>query len=66
MHDGTRVLGFNVMGLRWRHEVCERWLEEQRPLEYVLEHLSEANFDPEFFRRFESEATATFRRELVS
>lgn len=50
-----KIMGFNLMGIRFRHEVCERWLREERPLEYVLEHLGEANFDPEFFRSYTHE-----------
>ncbi len=49
------VLGFNVLGIRYRHEVCERWLKEERTIDYVLEHLKEVNFDPEFYRRHEKE-----------
>lgn len=53
---GSRELvGINVFGIRLRQQVCERWIREKRSLEYVLEHLREANFDPEFFRRFEPE-----------
>jgi len=54
------VIGLNLMGLRFRHEVCERWLVEERTVDYVLAHLEEANFDPEFFRRHEP----TVRRAL--
>ena len=60
-----RVIGINTMGLRFRHRVCEAWIAEQRPLEYVLEHLAEANFDPELFQRFEADVTAQFREALV-
>jgi NADPH-dependent 2,4-dienoyl-CoA reductase/sulfur reductase-like enzyme len=59
------VIGFNVMGIRWRHEVCERWIREQRDVPYVLEHLGEANFDPEFYRRHEAEIVSTFRGQLA-
>ncbi|MFP6645463.1 MAG: hypothetical protein VCF24_18170 [Candidatus Latescibacterota bacterium] len=41
-----RVIGFNTMGVRFRHRVCEAWIAEGRSLEYVLDHLEEANFDP--------------------
>lgn len=58
MHDGTRVRGFNLLGIRYRHAVCERWIAEERPLSYVLDHLGEANFDPEFFRKFERAVAA--------
>ena len=60
-----RVIGINTMGVRFRHRVCEAWIAERRPLEYVLEHLAEANFDPEFFRRFEAHATAQFSKAVA-
>jgi NADPH-dependent 2,4-dienoyl-CoA reductase/sulfur reductase-like enzyme len=60
-----RVIGINTMGVRFRHRVCEAWIAEQRRLEYVLEHLAEANFDPEFFRRFEAYATAQFMEAVA-
>ncbi len=44
------VIGFNLMGVRFRHRVCERWIQEARSLDYVLDHLREAAFDPEFTR----------------
>ena len=59
---GGRVLGFNVLGVRYRHAVCERWLLDGRPLGYVLDHLDEANFDPEFFRRHEGDVRRAFRQ----
>jgi len=59
------VIGFNLMGLRYRHRVCERWIAEERPIEYVLEHLAEANFDTELFRRHEPEITRAFREQLA-
>jgi len=57
-----RVVGFNLIGIRYRHEVCSRWLHEERTIEYVLEHLGEANFDPEFVRQHEAEVTALYNR----
>ena len=52
-YDGSRVRGFNLMGVRFRQAVCERWLREERPIDYVLEHIAEAGFDPEFERPIE-------------
>lgn len=52
----TRVVtGFNLMGIRFRHEVCEKWIKERTPIDKVLAQLPKANFDPEFFKRFEAE-----------
>ena len=50
----SAVLGFNLMGIRYRQEVCERWIQGKTPLENVLQDLSLANFDPEFFPEYES------------
>jgi NAD(P)H-nitrite reductase large subunit len=52
--------GINVFGIRLRHECFDRWLRERRSVQYVLLHLSEANFDPEFFTRYEEVIAATF------
>ena len=59
-----RVLGFNLLGIRYRHEVCVRWIKEERPITYVLQHLKEANFDPEFYRRHEKEISTYFKSKL--
>jgi NADPH-dependent 2,4-dienoyl-CoA reductase/sulfur reductase-like enzyme len=52
-HEGTGVVGFNTMGVRWRHEVCERWIRERASPRDVLARLEEAWFEPELFRRHE-------------
>lgn len=51
--DSRRVIGFNLMGVRYRHQVCDGWIREGRPVEYVLANLGAANFDPEFYPEFE-------------
>ena len=45
---GDRVVGFNMLGSRWNHEPLLDWIHERRPLEWVLKHLAEAQFDEEF------------------
>ncbi len=57
------ILGFNLMGIRYRHEVCERWIARQTPVETVLSDLGLANFDPEFFREYEREVVAAYNRQ---
>jgi NADPH-dependent 2,4-dienoyl-CoA reductase/sulfur reductase-like enzyme len=49
--DG-RVVGFNMLGSRWNHELFLEWIEERRPLDWVVKRLGEAQFDEEFSRRF--------------
>lgn len=50
--DGT-VIGVNLFGMRHRQDVWEAWLLSGKKIEYVLEHLGAANFDPEFYTQFE-------------
>ena len=50
---GGRVVGFNMLGSRWNHEPLLQWIQERRGLDFVLEHLHEAQFDEEFARKFE-------------
>jgi NAD(P)H-nitrite reductase large subunit len=52
--DDHRVIGFNLMGIRYRHEVCERWINNKEPIQHVLRQLKKANFDPEFFNQHEA------------
>lgn len=51
--DTLAVRGFNLMGIRYRHEVCEKWIKQGATIEEVLTQLSLANFDPEFFEAYE-------------
>jgi len=47
------VTGFNLFGIRYRHAVCEKWIADKTNIEKVIENLSLANFDPEFFDEYE-------------
>lgn len=58
-----RILGFNLMGVRYRHEVCEKWLSLGTHIEAVISQLSMANFDPEFSQAFEAEVLALYNRQ---
>ena len=48
-HDGA-VVGLNMLGARWNHTLFELWIAERRSMDYVVEHLAEAQFDVEFGR----------------
>lgn len=56
----NQFLGINSFGIRLRHECFDQWLREKRSITFVLNHLAESNFDPEFFPRHESEIMASF------
>ncbi|MCK5369860.1 MAG: NAD(P)/FAD-dependent oxidoreductase, partial [Cyclobacteriaceae bacterium] len=51
----TRLIGINLMGVRYRHEVCDRWLKDGTKLKDVIHNLKKANFDPEFYKEYEDE-----------
>jgi NAD(P)H-nitrite reductase large subunit len=64
-HKDTNVfLGINTFGIRMRHETFDTWLTEQRDIDYVMNHLSEANFDPEFYKRFEDDILKAYSNQL--
>jgi hypothetical protein len=48
------------------HEVFDRWLTEERSTKYVIEHLQEANFDPEFYKKLEAQILTTYNNQTVN
>ena len=50
-----RFIGLNSFGIRLRHHVFDSWLRSGKTVEHVLEHLKDANFDPEFYKQYEQE-----------
>lgn len=62
-HPKTKaILGFNLMGVRYRQEVCLKWIAEKTQVEKVLSDLSLANFDPEFFDCYEQELVNVYNK----
>lgn len=59
----SQVLGFNLMGIRYRHEVCEKWILDATPIETVLQYLRLANFDPEFSKQNEAEVLEIYNKQ---
>lgn len=57
------VAGVNLLGIRMRHQVWERWIKNRKTIEYVLEHLEETNFDPELYEKYEKEIIEKFNDE---
>ncbi len=55
------VLGFNALGVRLRHAVCNAWIKNGTHVTEVIKQLGKANFDPEFFIKFEKEMQAQFQ-----
>ncbi len=61
--DSGKVLGFNLMGVRYRHEVCDKWIASGATLETVLANLGLANFDPEFYPQHETELVQSYNQQ---
>ncbi len=57
------LIGVNNFGIRLRHDVVEDWIRHGRTVEYSMEHLRDANFDPEFYKKYEQEIVDQFNRQ---
>lgn len=62
--NSQAVTGFQTMGIRFRQEVCEKWLTNRTPLDEVLPKLTLANFDPEFYRRYETQVVQLYNHRF--
>ncbi|WP_299273218.1 FAD/NAD(P)-binding oxidoreductase [uncultured Psychroserpens sp.] len=60
----NQFVGINTFGIRMRHETFDTWLTENRDVDYVINHLSEANFDPEFYSHYETEVLSAYNNQL--
>ncbi len=56
-------IGINTFGIRMRHHAFDKWLNDGKSIDYVLEHLKDANFDPEFYKQYEDEIVAQYNKE---
>ncbi len=55
-----KIVGLNLMGVRFRHEVCEKWLAEETDLHTVVQQLNLADFDPEFYKSYIADVQALY------
>ena len=53
-----------------RHEIFDKWLTEKRDMNHVMSYLKDANFDPEFYKVYESDIlkqyNTTFNTNLTT
>jgi len=59
----SEFIGINNFGIRMRHEFFDSVLTKKQSVNYVIEHLADANFDPEFFKLHEKEIVEKFNKE---
>lgn len=48
--SSRKFKGINAFGIRLRHEVMDKWLNESKTVDHVINNLNQANFDPEFYK----------------
>lgn len=66
-HKETRAfLGINTFGIRMRHPFFDNVLTKQLSVDYVIQNLKQANFDPEFFTSYEKEIQNAFQNQYSS
>lgn len=59
-------LGINTFGIRMRHEFFDTVLNEKKSVDFVVENLKKANFDPEFYKHHEKEISSLFKQTLAA
>ena len=63
-HSASKaVVGFHLMGIRYRHEICEKWMLDETNIEKVLQDISLANFDPEFYKQYHDQVVSTYNQQ---
>ncbi len=63
----ARFSGINSFGIRLRHEQFDHWLRDKKDISFVIDHLADANFDPEFSEKHEREIRDLFlKKSLVT
>ncbi|MFT7272761.1 MAG: 3-phenylpropionate/trans-cinnamate dioxygenase ferredoxin reductase subunit [Spirosomataceae bacterium] len=61
-----KVTGVNTFGIRMRHEIWNDWLKNEATIQNIIGHLDKANFDPEFYKRYENEIITAYNSETGS
>jgi len=57
-----KFIGLNTFGIRLRHEIFDRFLRDERDISYIIKNLKAANFDPEFYKKYEEDIVAKFNK----
>lgn len=53
--QSAELRGVILLSVRYRHDLCHHWLQNKYTIHEVIKEISAANFDPEFFQRYEQE-----------
>lgn len=63
--NSLTFLGITALGIRLSHPLLEQWLSEKKDMSYVIDHLPELNFDPEFYPKILKRAASKFKEQLL-
>ena len=61
--EDKSVIGFNAMGMRLRHALCDKWIKEKRNIDDVMAQLHLLNFDAEFSIQYQNEIMKAYNAE---
>ncbi len=61
--EDETIIGFNALGMRLRHAVCDQWLQEKRGIDDVMANLNLLNFDPEFSDKHEKNIISAYNQQ---
>jgi NAD(P)H-nitrite reductase large subunit len=61
--NSRKFIGINTFGIRMRHQFFDDALSQQLSVDAVIQNLSKANFDPEFFKQYEKEISQSFLQQ---
>lgn len=62
----NKIKGFNVMGIRFRHEVCATFIKNKTDLSDVIRQLSLADFDSELYKNLVRDFQEQFGQKAKS
>ncbi|WP_420385174.1 NAD(P)/FAD-dependent oxidoreductase [Roseivirga sp.] len=61
--ESGRLTGVNNFGFRLRHQAFDKWFNQSKTVDFVLEHLRDASFDPEFYQQHEQQIIDAFNQQ---
>ncbi len=61
--ESREFVGINTFGIRMRHDLFDKWLNDKAGIEEVLSNLRAANFDPEFYSTYEDDIINGFNEK---
>ncbi len=58
------IIGVNALGFRLRHELLDKWISARRSMDEIVSELSDANFDPELYLRYEPQIISSYNEQF--